>query len=97
MLIAFQVQITTNVVTISGTPTSSVYLGNGAPSSAPAYPTPASSAGPIGGAGTTLGTTWAAGPSASSSPIVPATGSGAKVGSGLAGVAFGVIAALAAL
>ena len=96
-----QVQFTTATVTSAGTTTKSVGLGAGQPSSVAAYTTPAASApgaygSSAGAVGTSFGTSWAPSASGSYSPIA-ATGEGAKVGSGLAGLALGAIAALAAL
>ncbi|KAK3703814.1 hypothetical protein LTR37_014260 [Vermiconidia calcicola] len=73
----------------------SVGLEAGAPSGAPAYPT-GSAVGPV-GYGTTFGTSFAAGPTASGYVPVQATGGAAKVGSSIVGFALAAVAAFAAL
>ncbi|KAK3724094.1 hypothetical protein LTR37_001216 [Vermiconidia calcicola] len=73
----------------------SVGLEAGAPSGAPAYPT-GSAVGPV-GYGTTFGTSFAAGPTASSYVPVQATGGAAKIGSSIVGFALAAVAAFAAL
>ena len=66
-------------------------------SSAPAASAPPSYGSSAAAASTSFGTSWAPYPSATYSSIVPSTGDGTKIGSGLAGLALGAIAALAAL